>query len=153
MPVLVTDQGTVVFDSCVICAYLDRQHSSTKLIPDDEHRQTSALCLQALADGITEAGILARWEAVRRPENLRYEPLLEGQLAKLSATYDYIEQHVPLDGALTIGEIALATSLSWLEFRELPAFKERRPKLSTWYEEFSSRPSMMATEFSGETHD
>jgi glutathione S-transferase len=51
------------------------------------------------------------------------------------------------------GHIAVATALDWLEFRELPGFRERRPRLTAWFDEFAARPSMLATPLSGETHD
>jgi hypothetical protein len=54
---------------------------------------------------------------------------------------------------LHVGHIALATSLSWLEFRKLPTFREKRPRLVDWFDEFERRPSMRATPLSGETHD
>ena len=153
VPVLITDDGDAIFDSTVICTYLDQRHTGTKLIPDDEKQCIEALRLQALADGLSEAGILARWEAVRRPEALRHQPFLEGQMTKLIEGYDFIERSVQLDERMTIGEIALATSLSWLEFRELPSFRENRPKLSGWYDAFAGRASMKATTLSGDTHD
>jgi glutathione S-transferase len=52
-----------------------------------------------------------------------------------------------------VGHIALATALSWLEFRQLPPFRNGRPRLAAWFDEFESRPSMRATPLTGETHD
>lgn len=153
VPVLITDDNKAVFDSSVICMLLDRYHTGKKLIPIDENRFVSSLRLQALADGLSEAGILARWESDRRPQQLRYGPFLQGQLTKLSEGYDFIERHISLDANLSIGEIALATSLSWLEFRELPSFRSGHPKLAAWYDEFTERASMKATKLSGDTHD
>ena len=57
------------------------------------------------------------------------------------------------DGPVDIGQIGLATALSWLEFRELPDFRTKRPRLARWYEDFSQRPSMRATAYHGETQD
>ncbi len=153
VPVLVLDDGFAVFDSSVICAYLDRLHDGPKLVPEDGRARFSALRLQALADGLSDAGIAVRWETERRPEGLRYPPLRDGQLAKLIAGYDFIERRDSLEGPVNVGHIALATSLSWLEFRDLPSFKEGRPRLTAWYEAFINRPSMMATPLSGDTHD
>lgn len=48
---------------------------------------------------------------------------------------------------------ALATALRWIDFRNLPSFKDRRPRLMRWYGAFIDRPSMQATDYSGETHD
>ncbi|MEH6629592.1 MAG: glutathione S-transferase [Halopseudomonas aestusnigri] len=153
VPVLITDNNVTVFDSGVICAYLDQKHDGEKLFPTDPDDLIAALRLQALADGLSETGILARWEAVRRPEALRYQPLLEGMLGKLSAGYDYIEDHIVLDERITIGQIALATSLSWLEFRGFATFRENHSKLTEWYYTFSLRRSMIATTLIGDTHD
>lgn len=153
VPVLVNKESEVIFDSSVICTYLDRCHAGPKLIPAENKENIDALRLEALADGLSEAGILARWESVRRPEKLRHEPFLKGQLTKLQEGYDYIEKHVKLTERITIGEIALASSLSWLEFRDLHSFRENHPKLVTWYDKFSERNSMKLTSLEGDTHD
>jgi len=50
--------------------------------------------------------------------------MADGQSEKLLASYDFVEREVDLDGALDIGKIALATALSWIDFRKLPSFKE-----------------------------
>jgi glutathione S-transferase len=74
-------------------------------------------------------------------------------MQKLIAAYDWLEREVDVSSPLHIGHIALATSLSWLEFRELPTFREQRPRLVAWFDEFGTRPSMRATPLAGETHD
>lgn len=152
VPVLIDSDGETIFDSSVICAVLDRYHEGPRLIPDDRQSFVRATRLEALADGLSEAGILVRWETSRRPEAFRYQPYLEGQTKKLREGYHFIEHHIALGDEVTIGEIALATSLSWLEFRDLPSFRSH-PKLTTWYDSFSRRHSMQTTHPSGETHD
>jgi glutathione S-transferase len=109
--------------------------------------------IQALAQGLCDAGVALRWETARRPEALRYPPLAEGQRVKLMESYDFIEREVEFKGPLQIGQIALATALAWLEFRGLPDFVDGRPRLARWYREFCERPSMRATPYIGETHD
>lgn len=153
VPVLICDDGLSLFDSIVICDYLDGLHSGPRLIPSSGRNRLLALRLQALAQGIADAGIALRWEIDRRPAELRWKALAAGQSEKLLAAYDFLEREADLDGALNIGHIALATALSWIEFRDLPPFKPGRPRLTNWYETFGSRPSMQATEYSGETHD
>jgi hypothetical protein len=74
-------------------------------------------------------------------------------VAKLVCSYDWLEDELDVDSQLHVGHIAVATALSWLEFRELPDFRERRPRLTKWFDEFSARSSMRATPLSGETHD
>jgi glutathione S-transferase len=153
VPVLICDDGLTLFDSIVICEYLDGLHSGPQLIPEARRDRFLALRLQAVAQGIVDAGIAARWETERRPAELRWKALAAGQHEKLLAAYDFLEREADLDGPLNIGQIALATALSWIEFRHLPSFKHERPRLTNWYGAFGNRPSMRATDYSGETHD
>ncbi len=153
VPVLPIDDELCLFDSTVICEYLDGLHDGRKMIPPAGAARWRALRLQSLAQGLTDAGVALRWEIERRPEFLRWAEFGEGQRAKLLAGYDFIEREVVSDGAPDIGQIALATALSWLAFRRLPSFGEGHPRLARWYEQFSQRPSMLATPFYGETKD
>ncbi|MFE0757558.1 glutathione S-transferase family protein [Inquilinus sp. NPDC058860] len=153
VPVLICEDGLALFDSVAICDHLDQLHDGPRLIPPAGRARALTLRLQALAQGLADAGIALRWETARRPETLRYPPLAEGQAAKLVAAYDFVEREVDLHGPVDLGRIALATALSWLEFRDLPSFRPGRPRLSTWFDAFSRRPSMRATPLSGETHD
>ena len=153
VPVLVRPDAASIFDSDVICAYLDTLHGGRKLIPVEGEVRWQALRVQAVAQGLAEAGIAIRWETVRRPQALRYPPLRDGYVAKLVCSYDWLEDELDVESQLHVGHIAVATALSWLEFRELPDFRERRPRLTRWFDEFSARPSMRATPLSGETHD
>ena len=74
-------------------------------------------------------------------------------LDKLIESYDWLERELDVAAPIHVGHIAVATSLGWLEFRELPGFRERRPRLVEWFDAFDARPSMRATPMSGETHD
>lgn len=143
VPVLILDDGYVLFDSVVICGYIDGVHDGEKLVPAYGRRRLGALRLEALAQGLCETGIALRWETERRPEPLRYPVLREGLAQKLVSTYDFLEKAAALEGPLTIGQIAVATALDWI----------RRPRLSAWFRDFAERPSMCATPLSGQTHD
>jgi glutathione S-transferase len=153
VPVLIRENAPPLFDSDVICAYFDTLHDGPKLIPTEGEARWQALRLQAVAQGLADAGIAVRWETVRRPRELRYPPLAEGQTQKLICGYDWLERGLDLDTPLHVGHIAVATTLSWLEFRELPEFRSGRPRLARWFDAFSARKSMLATPLSGETHD
>src|SRR5690349_4802280 len=144
VPVL-ADAGLTLFDSNVICEYLDRLDGHARLIPADTQRRWRALRLQALAEGIGDAGIAVRWVAERRREGLRWPAIRDGQLEKISAACDYLDTELANGLQLDIGAIAVATALSWIAFRRVYAFEARRPRLASWYEEFSSRPSMLMT--------
>lgn len=152
VPVLLRPGLPAIFDSDVICAYLDTLHPGPRLIPAEGEPRWRALQVQAVAQGLADAGIAIRWETQRRPKELRYAPLRDGYVTKLLASYDWLEQSLDTDAALDIGHIALATALSWLEFRELPTFRHR-PRLTRWFDEFSNRSSMLATPLWGQTQD
>lgn len=153
VPVLVRPGRPSIFDSDVICAYLDTVHDGRRLIPPEGEARWRALRVQAVAQGLADAGIAVRWETVRRPEELRYPPLRDGYTQKLIASYDWVERELDIASPIHVGHIALATTLSWLEFRELPTFREKRPRLVAWFDEFEARPSMRATPLSGQTLD
>jgi glutathione S-transferase len=160
VPVLVLDDGRAVFDSDVICEYLDGLHQAPRLIPAEGWPRLFALRLAALAQGLSDAGIAVRHETDRRPEPYRYPAMRDGQIEKLVAGYDFIEREGVVAGPdpwaiapVCIGQVALATALSWLEFRGLPAFEPGRPNLSAWYRGFLDRPSMRATPLTGDTVD
>ncbi|GAB3359483.1 glutathione S-transferase family protein [Lysobacter tyrosinilyticus] len=153
VPVLLRPGQSPIFDSDVICAYLDTLHDGPRLIPATGEARWHALRVQAVAQGMAEAGIAVRWESVRRPEALRYAPLRDGYVEKLAESYDWLEQELDVAGTLHVGHIAVATVLDWLEFRELPSFRSGRPRLVEWFDAFRQRPSMRATPLSGETQD
>ena len=153
VPVLLRAGQPPLFDSDVICAYFDTLHAGRKLIPQDGEARWHALRLQAVAQGLADAGIQVRWETVRRPEALRYSPLRDGYIQKLMASYDWLERELDAAAPVHVGHIALATCLAWLEFRELPDFRRGRPRLAAWLDEFVKRPSMRTTPLSGETQD
>lgn len=153
VPVLAWPGSEPIFDSVVICAFLDTLHAGRPLIPTEGAARWKALRREAVAQGLADSGIALRWENVRRPEALRYPPLAAGYTEKLVASYDWLERDLEDAPPVDVGTIALATVLDWLEFRELPDFRAGRPRLARWFDEFAARPSMQATPLSGQTHD
>jgi glutathione S-transferase len=153
VPVLIRPGLSPLFDSDVICAYLDTLSPACRLIPLEGEARWSALRLQAIAQGICEAGIALRWETVRRPAELRYPPLQDGYRQKLTASYEWLESGLDVAAPLDLGHLALATALDWIEFRELPSFRPGRPRLTAWFSAFAERASMRATPLSGQTQD
>ncbi|MFZ6745598.1 glutathione S-transferase [Undibacterium sp. JH2W] len=155
VPVLLRPGLQPIFDSDVICEYLDTLHAGRPLIPAQGEARWHALRVQAVAKGMADSGIAVRWETTRRPEALRYPPLRDGHIGKLQASYDWLERELDMnvDSPMHVGHIAVATALSWLEFRELPDFKDNHPRLAAWYAEFITRQAMLATPLSGDTQD
>jgi glutathione S-transferase len=142
----VTDDGQALFDSRVICEYLDSRHDRPKLFPAGPARWP-ALRRQAQADGILDAGILARYETVLRPEERRWPDWIEGQKAKIARALDALEGEAEGFGdAVDIGTIAVGCALGWLDFRyAADDWRAGRPALAAWFERFAKRPSMAAT--------
>lgn len=153
VPVLLRSDGPPIFDSDVICAYLDTMHRGRRLIPEAGELRWDALRIQAVAQGMCEAGIQVRWETVRRPERLRFPSLRDGYNEKLTASCDWLEANLHGVSAMHVGHIAVATALGWLEFRALCDFRAGRPRLAEWFDRFQERASMRATSMSGDTVD
>ncbi len=146
IPALITDDGEVFVDSPVICEYLDSLHDGAKLFPASGAPRWRALRLLALGDGMTDAGILRRAES-RRPGAFQYDKWADRQNTVIGRAMDALEGELErLDGPLTIGHIAVACSIGWLDFR-FPDLDWRadRPDLAEWFEAFGERPSMTAT--------
>ncbi|WP_299479452.1 glutathione S-transferase family protein [uncultured Roseibium sp.] len=153
VPVLILSDETPLYDSAVICEYLCSQEDKTPLLPTSPDKRMRTLRQQALASGMCETGIAIRWEIERRPEHLRYETLRDGLIAKLAASYAYLEQDVPREDEVTVGTIALACALDWATFRELDQFMPKHENLKKWMKVFSQRSSMRASAYAGQTHD
>lgn len=147
VPTLVTDGGESLFDSRVICEYLDSLHDGRKLIPASGGERWRVLRLQALADGILDAGIITRYELAIRPAEKQWADWIAGQSKKMTQGLDLAEAEGDLlSGPINLGQIAIACALGWLEFRKpIGDVRPGRPKLFKWYDEFARRPSMLAT--------
>lgn len=146
IPTLITDDELVLYDSAVICEYLDSLHAGTKLIPENGTARWQALRLQALADGILDAGIL-RFLEKKRPAELQSADWDGMQKDSITRGLDSLENTVSDWGdQLDIGVISVACTLGWLDFRFADEdWRTRRSKLSNWYEIFSKRASFIKT--------
>ena len=146
IPALVLDDGTTLYDSPVICEYLDTL-ANGGLVPAQGMERWQVLRRQALADGILDAGILVFYERSQRPVELHWESWIAGQTAKVNQGLDALELEVAGFGqALDLGQISCAATLGWLDFRQpVGDFRATRPALAEWYQRFLMRPSMQAT--------
>lgn len=144
IPTLVTDSGEAIYDSRVICEYVDSLAGGGKMFPNGPGRW-KALVLQSLSDEALDAALLARYETVLRPEALRWPDWLTGQMDKIASSLDVLEQSWTgyLAGHVDIGVISVGSLCGYLDFR-FPDFNWRanRPKLAAWFEGFSKRPCM-----------
>jgi glutathione S-transferase len=144
VPTLVLDDGTALFDSPVICEWLDTAGSGPDLLPPAGPERWDVLRAQALADGVMDDAVAVVMGRRRSGQ----DPAQEGTaLAAIGRALDWIEgQPGAWTGALDLGQIAIACALGYLDFR-LPelAWGQTRPGLAAWYSGFAQRRSLQAT--------
>ena len=145
IPTLVLPDGGVLFDSSVICEYLDGLGDAPRLVPAAGPARIDALQRHALGTGFME--MLLLW----RGESLRDQPsavIIENFELKRAAVIPALEALVPELEAkpYDIGHVAIGCSLSYLDFR-WPEFDWRggHPRLAAWHAAFSARPAVQAT--------
>jgi glutathione S-transferase len=146
IPTLVLDDGTVLYDSPVICEYLDSLHAGPKLIPIDLESRMIALRRQALGDGFLDFLLLLRNERERKHPS-------EAHVATFNMKRQAVLAALDKDaGALAaapfgIGHIAIGCALSYLDFRfAADDWRADHPRIARWHREFCARPSVQATE-------
>lgn len=148
IPTMILDDGQVLFDSRVICAYLDTLGDAKRLTPRSGAKRFQVMTLEALGDGIMDAAVNNRYETALRPEEFRWKAWSEGQMGKVAAALDQIEaQWMRVLGRTpNMGSIAVAAALGYLDFR-YPDYNWRRghPKLKRWFAKFAERPSFEAS--------
>lgn len=137
IPVLITAEGKQLYDSRVICEYLDSLAPEPRLFPMTGEERFDTLTLGALGDGILDAALLLVYEKRYRPPEMRVEGWMERQQAKIDTALDRLEESPPQWGAHPgYGEIAIACALGYLDFRHAGAWRRTHPRLVDWLERF-----------------
>ena len=152
VPTLIADDGTMIADSRVICAYLSdlAQAAAPNSVPPLEPRaRLRAEIDQALADGILGAALALRYETAVRPADKLWPEWVSGQWDKIATTLAHFEAAPPGE-RVDIGSITLACALSYLDLRFADYdWRTRYPALAGWYAVFEKRPSMVASVLKG----
>lgn len=146
VPILLTEDGQALYDSRVICEYLnDRAQGS--IFPTHPADKWAVQIDQALADGILDAALLARYEETARPAEFQWAPWVQGQMDKVDGALQHFnDKATELGGRVDIGTITLGCALGYLDLRFSDlGWRATCPVLAAWYEIFSMRPSMQAT--------
>jgi len=145
IPTLVLDDGAIIYDSPVVCEYLDTLHGGPRLFPDWPDRLV-ALRRLALGDGMLD--IALAWLSERfRPTEKQSEPHMTLWEGKLRSCVDALEHEADAlaTDRFSIGHIAIGNALSYLDFRfgELN-WRDGHPRLAGWHATFDARPSVQA---------
>lgn len=150
IPALERPDGPALYDSRVICRFLD-DRAGGKLYPA-KPRLWDTLALEATGDGMLDAAILMVYESRLRPEEIRLEVWVEGQWAKVARALDTLDARwmAHLNGPFDMGHVAVGCALSYLDFRHgARGWRTGRAALAAWYEGFAARDSVKATEPKG----
>ena len=147
VPCLMLDDGRALYDSRVICDYLDSLPPAHTLIPASGSERIEVLRWQALADGVLDAGVLIRLEHTQRGPHERSERWLTRQRGKvaagLAAMASDLSGHEWCTGThFLLADIAVGCALGWLAFR-LPEidWRSQHPPLAKHYAKLMTRSS------------
>lgn len=146
IPALLLDNGEAIYDSPVICEYLNHIADGT-LFPTEANARFKALQLQALADGVMDLSVALRYELAMRPAELQWQDFITHQEEKIARGLAQLEQqcdefsHEP-----TIGEISVACALGYRDFRYgAEVWRTDHPKLADWSRLMMMRESLSST--------
>jgi glutathione S-transferase len=147
LPCLITESGEPLYDSRVICEFLDALHEGPRMIPVERPARWTVLRHQALGDGILDAAVGTRYETFLRPEEKRWDEWVRNQKLKITRALDALEGEVEAFGeTVDLGTITFGCALGYLDFRYAGEdWRGSRPDLARWFDGFSARPSMTAT--------
>ncbi len=146
VPVAVLEAGDILFDSGVICAYVNSLNHGSKLIPETEDQRWAVITLEALGDGLAEA-VIAVSQEDRKPDDKRTQAVIDRQTGKTTSALGALDQQAgDFNDPPLMGEIAVACALGYMELRDgVPGWRETYPALSGWYTEILKRQSFIRT--------
>ncbi|WP_420969094.1 glutathione S-transferase family protein [Bradyrhizobium sp. B120] len=149
VPALIVHENCTLFDSTVICEFLDHLAGGAQLIPRDPDKRWAVLTQHALAQGICDAVISIRYETSIRPEDKRWQVWVDDQWDKIfnALTWFDTNPNVFDTPRLNIAHLALVSGVGYIDFRygENVDWRSKRPFLSAWVEEISKRDCFKKT--------
>ena len=145
IPTLILDNGQTIYDSPVICEYLDNIKLKPVLIPKDPQKRPAVLTSAAAADGLMDVTVAMFMEKARHPKDFNAAFIAVNE-ATVKCSFVYFAERVEQLKELNIASIGLASAIGYLNFRMPQLWQSADyPRLARWYEEFSKRPSMKET--------
>jgi len=148
IPTLVTDEGVALFDSDVICEYLDTLHSGPKLIPLEPQPRWQVLRWNAMGSGMLDALVLWRNERMRPVPNQSVETLKTYE-RKITASLDWVEHEMAEIVArdFSLGHVAIGCMFGYLNVRFTDIdWRAGHPASAAWFVRFTQRPSVQLTD-------
>jgi glutathione S-transferase len=137
IPALVLENGEVLFDSAVIVEYLDWMAGGGRALPSEPEARFRSLTLQALADGVSEAAVLQRYERLFHEPGQQSQKWLAHQAGKVQRALTSLERDPP-SAFGDAGAAALAAALGYLDFRFEGAWRRDCPRLVAWLDRFAA---------------
>jgi glutathione S-transferase len=151
IPTLVLDDGTALYDSRVIVEFLDSVSPISKLIPEGTRDRLAVRRWEALADGVTDAGILVRYESLR-DKNEQSQAWSDKQLARMrrgmaQMAAELGERSWCHGDRYSLADIALGSCLGWLGFRKPGGVDWHKdyPALAKHYDKMMERTAFADT--------
>ncbi len=143
VPTFFTDDGQILYDSRVICEYLDHLGGG-RLLPAPGRERWTTLTLLSLGDGMLDAALLARYEDVARPDAFKWADWRSAQMDKVETSLEALQNHPEwLQGRVDMGSLTIGCSLWYLDLRFADlGWRDRHPGVAAWYATFSQRDSM-----------
>ena len=144
VPCLVTDDGFALYDSPVICEYLDEISQDIPMLPPKGALRWRALKLQALGDGMMDAAVGRLLES-RKPADAARETYIARQKGIVARCLDHLEADVP-SAHPDLGTLTIACALGYLDLRFADdAWRDGHAKLAAWFERISELPALSRT--------
>jgi glutathione S-transferase len=145
VPCLIRDDGTGLYDSPVICEYLDSLSPSPMLIPASGEARWTVLRIQALADGIMDAAVSARMETLRK-DGEKSADMIAHWRGGIVRGLEQLAREPHLSSGFDLAHISTVAALGYLYFRHADLTQSSMPKaLAEWWDNAQSRPSVRDT--------
>jgi glutathione S-transferase len=151
IPTLLLDDGTALYDSRVIVEFLDSVSPISRLIPDELRDRVAVRRWEALADGVLDAGLLVRYEALRDKKE-QGKAWVDKQVARMhrgmkQLAADLGERTWCHGDRYSLADIAVGSALGWLDFRKPGGvdWHKEYPSLARHYQKLMERPAFADT--------
>jgi glutathione S-transferase len=151
VPCLILDDGEAIYDSRVIAEYADALSPVSKLIPADHRERATVKTWEALADGILDAGILARLELTLRPAEQQSQTWVQRQMGKIDTALHQMSELLGENAwchgnQMTLADVAVGCAVGYLLFR-FPdiQWQAQYPNLDRLYQKLMQRASFIET--------